>query len=195
MMEPQGTHADRIRRSVAHARPRACPARGTVVGEALFLVAAVWVAAGAIADLLRSAFFAVLFAFRRGKHRARMRALIVDRPGAALSVAAICICLLSACAGQKTVPTGEAWTLKGQAQQFNWSLHALADQSDSQKSLQDDLQDLGTDPHWPEHMRFSVESLFLMPDARQSMESTLRDLGDDDSKKHGLRETIEMLGW
>ncbi len=72
---------------------------------------------------------------------------------------------------------------------------AAIDQSDSQKSLEQDLEDLRTEPNWKENLWFDVKNLFFMDDGKKSMEFDLQALGDPDWKRHGLKETVEMLGW
>jgi len=75
-----------------------------------------------------------------------------------------------------------------------WSVQALADQSDSRRSLEEDLESFSTEPKWKENLMWDVRNLFLMPDARRSMEQDLEDLSAPD-RGHGILETLRMFEW
>ncbi len=171
--------------------------RGTLLGEAVFALAAIAIAVRVIADSIYNVACTALFigCCRVRARRRRMLRLIAGAAGTAACLV-LATAVFSGCASRPaTVDPGNSWTLKGQMEELRWSIHTTVDQSDARASLESDLQDLKEDPHWKENLRFDVENLFTMPDAQKSLESDLRDLGDDDSRKHGLRETIEMLGW
>ena len=174
--------------------------RGTLAGEARFVLDAAVLAAAVAVDLLYNwAACAVFVLFFRGRYRERMRRFIL-RPegrgaGALLVAAGVAgLVVLAGCASKPaTTDGGDFRSFQGQMRQLRWSLEATADMHDAPKSLEDDLRDLSTDPTWKEDLRFSAESLFLMPDGPKSLEDDLKDFAEPDT--HGLKETIEMLGW
>jgi hypothetical protein len=148
-------------------RPIPSPARGTPAGEARFVLDAAALAAAVLADCLYNflacTVFLILF---RGRTRRRMRRPILraDARGAAALLLAAALSVLGGCANQGATETGDTRTFQGQVQQLRWSTRTIIDQSDSPKSLEDDLRAFRDDPNWKEQLRFSAEGLFLMPD-------------------------------
>jgi hypothetical protein len=169
--------------------------RGTWRGEIAFAGAAVVLVLAILADtIFNFAAAGAFLLFSRRAYRKRMDRIILGSPGAAALVLAAAGFWLGGCESTpKAVPTGDPRSFDGQVQQLGWSVHATVDQSDSRKSMEDDLNALGTEKDWKKQLRFSAESLFLMPDGKKSLESDLRDLGA--SEKHGLRDTVDLLGW
>ena len=178
--------------------------RGTLLGEARFLLTLTALTATVVLEFL--AYIACFFVFVvvGPIYRARVRRIVLAAPaplagGLAGVVVLGAALLLGGCGSPKPMgidePMGNGESFKGQMQELRWSARALADQSYSKKSLEEDLQTFGEDPHWKEDLRFDVQNLFLMPDAKKSLEEDLQTLGDPDHKKHGLRETFQLLGW
>jgi len=171
--------------------------RGTIAGELRFLLDALVLAVAVAADLIYNwvACAGFILFFRKSRRR-RMAALILGSPGRgvlAVAVAAGFACLAGCGGREPTTKAGDSWTLSGQIRQVQWSTEAIINQSDAPKSLEDDLQALGPDPKWKEHLRFDLESLFLMEDSRKSLEQDLETFGAPEN--HGLKETFELWGW
>ena len=169
--------------------------RGTFRGELGFGIAAVALAAAVGFEFVYYALWVIAFFAIGGLYRPRVRRIVLGGPAAALAAALF----LAGCGGPKPMavdePMGDSESFQGQMQELRWSLRAVADQSDSKRSLEEDLDALRTDPQWRENIRFDVENLFFMPDARESLEWDLKTLGDPDYKTHGLGETFQLLGW
>jgi hypothetical protein len=168
--------------------------RGTFAGEARFLAVAVRLGAAVISEFLSYGLLACAFLILAPWYRKRMRRLILRSAGA--TSVAFALVFACGCGGRErttTTETGDSWTFRGQMRQLEWSTKATIDQSDSRKSLEEDLDTLGPDRNWKESFLFDVRSLFLMDDAQKSLESDLKNLGEPEN--HGVKETIEMWGW
>ncbi len=170
--------------------------RGTIGGELRFLAVALRLCIVLALEYVCYVSIAVVFLFLRKAYRKRMRRIVLGTGGA--GAAAVLLALLfggSGCSPQKIDDPVNPRSFRGQMRELRWSIRALADQSDARRSLMEDLETLGTEPHWKENLRFSLESLARMDDAQKSLEFDLKALGDPDHQRHGLRETLEMLGW
>jgi hypothetical protein len=172
--------------------------RGTLAGEALFLLR---MSALAVVLGLEWVYYlsrGFLFAFLGSAYRARMRRLVLGTGGATAAVASLALLVIlggAGCASPAPRDPVSPWSFKAQMREMRWSIETIADMSDAKQSLEDDLEAFGPDAHWREDLRFSAEALFLMPDAKESLESDLKAFGDPDHKQHGLKETFELWGF
>src|SRR6185369_14060689 len=166
------------------------PRRGTPLGEIVCGLALLRIFAILALELAMNIVRFFVFLFQRNRHRERMRKLILT------ASACLFLFLAAGCAHNadqfgSDVPKGSPTSFKRQVYEVRWSIKTLADQSDAQRSLEEDLRSLATDPHWKANLLFDLRHLLLMEDARASLEWDLKALADPDHRRHGLKETLE----
>jgi hypothetical protein len=193
--------SERVQPSRSWAEEAEAASRGSSFrGELEFAFRAVLLFGVIAAEFCYNLFRLFLFFFYRKAQRERVRKIIFHgRGGAAATFLALALGLLVLGAGcqspSATETHGGAGSFQRQVRELGWSVKTIADQSDSKRSLEEDLQSLRTEPTWKDNILFDARNLFLMEDGRRSLESDLQALGDPDYRRHGLPETLQMLGW
>ncbi len=150
--------------------------RGTLGGELRFAGACLLLVLTLALEVAYNLASAVFFVFFRRAYRNRVRRVMFHghgaSPAASILVIALCGLLFASGCGQaqKAQPSGSPHSFGRQMRETRWTLQVLANQ----------------DPWWKPNRLASWESLG---------QDTLFFLDLDGPYKHGIVETVRMLGW
>ena len=191
--------------------------QGTFLGEIRFLGTMAWLLVCLFADFIFNVSCLIGFQFLRGPVRRRIRRTMfhadaspsgrgsasggANRGNAGLLGLAVLALLAPGCwtlRVQEPDPPavqGAPGSFPRQIAELRWTSRVLLDESDGPKSLRTDVKSLLFEPEWRHNLKFSVRNLFVMDGNLKSMASDLKNLAEPDAFKHGLWESLRMVGW